>query len=94
LAPSSEAEFVYALPPLKSVDVQMTLVHVLSRPPQSRLGWYPSDFFRSEHRVHEALDRFRDALDRIAIDVEARNQQLAVPYTYLDPVQIAVSVNV
>jgi arachidonate 15-lipoxygenase len=94
LAPSCEGEFVYALPPLRSVDVQMTLVHLLSRPPMSRLGWYPSEWFRTEHRVHEALDRFRDGLDQIAIDIEERNRTSVVPYTYLDPVQIAVSINV
>ena len=94
LAPSCEGEFVYSLPPLKSCDLQMTLVHLLSRPPESRLGHYPTEFFRTEHAVHEAIDRFRDALDQIAISIEARNRHLPVPYTYLDPVQIAVSINV
>lgn len=94
LAESCEGEFVYSLPPLKSVDVQMTLVHLLSRPPMSRLGWYPSEWFRTEARVHVALDRFRDALDGIAIAIEERNRRLAVPYTYLDPVQIAPSIDV
>jgi hypothetical protein len=94
LAPSCEGEFVYALPPLKSVDVQMTLVHLLSRPPMSRLGWYPSEWFRDERAVHVAVDRLRDGLDQVAIDIEDRNRRSVVPYTYLDPVQIAVSINV
>ena len=72
----------------------MTLVHLLSRPTPSRLGWYPSEWFRTSRQVHVALDRFRDSLDQIAIGIEKRNRRLAVPYTYLDPVQIAPSINV
>jgi hypothetical protein len=94
LAPSCEGEFVYALPPMKCVDIQMTLVHLLSMPAMTRLGDYPTDFFMSEKRAHRAMDRFRNALDQIAFTIESRNQHLSVPYTYLDPVQVARSVNV
>ncbi|MEO6571901.1 MAG: lipoxygenase family protein, partial [Ilumatobacteraceae bacterium] len=94
LDPWDEGEFTYALPPMKDVDDQLALVHLLSRPPLSRLGYYPTDFFLHEHRVHAALDRFRNGLDRIAIEIEERNRFVSVPYTYLDPVQIAISINV
>ncbi len=94
LDPKNEAEFCYMLPPMKSVDVQMTLVHLLSAPPMSRLGDFPDQFFLSIDPVHKEIDRFRDDLDQIALHIQERNKHLPVPYTYLDPVQIAGSVNV
>lgn len=94
LEPWTEAEFCYMLPPMRSVDVQMTLVHLLSAPPMSRLGDFPNRFFLSINPVHKAIDRFRDDLDQIALHIEERNKRLPVPYRYLDPVQIAGSVNV
>jgi hypothetical protein len=90
----NEAEFCYMLPPMKMVDIQMTLVHLLSAPPSSRLGDYPTKFFLSFDPVHMAMDQFRDKLDQIAIEIDQRNRHLPVPYTYLDPVQIACSINV
>jgi arachidonate 15-lipoxygenase len=93
-APKNEAEFCYMLPPMRSVDVQMTLVHLLSAPPMSRLGDFPTSFFLSCDPVHKAIDQFRDDLDAIAIAIGERNRYLPVPYTYLDPVQIASSINV
>ena len=94
LAPWSEAEFCYMLPPMRLVDTQMTLVHLLSAPPSTRLGDYPDTFFLSFDPVHKIMDQFRDDLDVIAKKIADRNRHLPVPYTYLDPVQIACSVSV
>ncbi len=94
LAPSSEGELTYSLPPLKAVNVQLELVHMLSTPSLSRLGDYPDDFFHENQAVRKAIDRFQASLDRIAIAISERNAQVAVPYWYLDPARVANSINV
>ena len=90
---SSEAELCYALPPMKSVADQLTLVHLLSMPTLNRIGDYPTNFFQHHLHVRYAIDRFRGHLDQVSFAIEARNATLHTPYTYLDPVQIARSIN-
>lgn len=94
LAPSSEGEFAYALPPFKVAEMQIALVHLLSTPTTTNLGDYPSDFFYDHRLVRIAIDRFRKALDELSISIEARNAGLKMPYTYLDPATVAVSISV
>jgi hypothetical protein len=90
---SSEAEYCYALPPTKSVADQLTLVHLLSMPTVNRIGDYPTNFFQGHLRVRYAIDRFRGHLDQVSFAIDARNASLRMPYTYLDPSQIARSIN-
>lgn len=91
---SSEGLFTYGLPPLRAAAIQLKLVHLLSAPPMSRLGEYPSGFLREHCEVRVAIDRFLVALDTIAISIEDRNRRVAVPYTYLQPSRIANSISV
>ena len=91
---SSEGMFTYGLPPFKAVATQLKLVHLLSTPPMSRLGQYPSDFLREHREVRQAVDRFLVALDDIAFTIADRNARVPVPYTYLQPENIANSVSV
>ena len=90
---SSEAELCYALPPMKSVADQLTLVHLLSMPALNRIGDYPTNFFQHHLHVRFAIDRFRAKLDEVSFAIDARNATLRVPYTYLDPSQVARSIN-
>ena len=94
LAPSSEGEFTYGLPPFKVAETQVALVHLLSNPTTSHLGDYPADFFYAAQPVRVAIDRFRARLDALTVAIEARNAGLAMPYTYLDPATVACSISV
>jgi len=94
MAPSSEGEFTYALPPFKVAETQVALVHLLSSPPMTHLGDYPADFFYDHDPVRNAIDRFRDRLDQLTMSIGERNADLAMPYTYLDPATVACSISV
>ena len=91
---SSEGLFTYGLPPFKAAATQLKLVHLLSTPPMSRLGQYPTDFLREHQEVRMAVDSFLVALDDIAFTIDDRNKRVPVPYTYLQPENIANSVSV
>jgi hypothetical protein len=70
------------------------LVHLLSAPPMSRLGEYRPEFLREHREVRAMIDRFLVALDAIAFRIDDRNKQIDVPYTYLQPANIANSISV
>lgn len=91
-APRSEAEFTYGLPGGKAAVEQIALVHLLSEPTVTPLGVYDDDFFESDPGALLALDRFRSALDDLAIAIELRNRRLEVPYTYLRPSEVGRSI--
>lgn len=94
LAPSSEGEFTYALPPFKVAETQIALVHLLSAPTARVLGEYPPDHFHDHRPIRVAIDRFRSRLDGLSTDIEARNAGLDMPYTYLDPAVLSASIGV
>ncbi|MEM7094630.1 MAG: lipoxygenase family protein [Actinomycetota bacterium] len=91
--PSNEGELAYALPPFKVAATQIALVRALSSRPDRRLGDFPEEFFDDHHQVRIAVDRFRARLDELTIDIDRRNRDLEIPYTYLDPATAACSVN-
>ena len=91
---SSEGMFTYGLPPFKAVATQLKLVHLLSTPPMSRLGQFPSEFLREHQEVRRYVDRFLVDLDDIAVTIAERNARVPVPYTYLQPESIANSISV
>lgn len=87
-----EAVFTYALPPMKAVDEQITLVHLLSEPTITPLGSYPRGFFEANRAATFAVDRFRSELDDLTVDIDERNEHLEVPYTYLRPPEVGRSI--
>ena len=90
--PSSEALFTYALPPMKAVDEQITLVHLLSEPTITPLGSYPREFFEESKAAALAVDRFRSSLDDITVAIDERNTHIPVPYTNLRPPEVGRSI--
>ncbi len=90
--PRNEANFVYALPDGCGVGQQLTLVQLLSRRTRHPLGCYPDGFFSGVTPVRDAIDRFRARLDDIGRAIQTRNKQLAVPYVFLEPWQVARSI--
>ncbi|MEA3274287.1 MAG: lipoxygenase family protein [Pseudomonadota bacterium] len=92
--PRSEANFVYALPPLRAVGEQLTLVHLLSQQTMTPLGSYPDGFFQGAPQAQAVVDRLRDDLARAGHRIAQRNAGLEVPYRYLEPQLIGRSISV
>ncbi|NCG21317.1 MAG: hypothetical protein GWP91_20095 [Rhodobacterales bacterium] len=78
-SPRSEANFVYALPPITEVGQQLTLVHLLSNQTQFPLGTYDDDFFAECQPARAAVDRFRATIAKVGKDINDRNNTLDVP---------------
>jgi len=87
-----EETLAYALPDPRVVGEQLALVHLLSERPHSLLGTYPPATFDDAPAAQEAIQRFQARLQAIAAEIRARNAQLDVPYTYLDPSRVARSI--
>lgn len=87
----SEKWLVEALPGFKQSCVQLAMVHLLSEPTHHPLGLYPESFFAGHVQALNFTSEFRDRMDRISTAIRKRNLDLEVPYTFLDPRQIAQS---
>lgn len=88
----NEAEFVYFLPMPQGVENQIGMVSLLAEPTLTPLGTYDDDFFQSSPPARLAIDRFQFALSTIQIEIDRRNETLAVPYTYLSPPAVGRSI--
>ncbi|XP_058415258.1 polyunsaturated fatty acid lipoxygenase ALOX15B [Diceros bicornis minor] len=87
--------FIATLPPVNaSCDVIITL-WLLSKEPGDRrpLGTYPDEHF-TEEAPRQSIAAFQSRLAQISQDIRARNQGLALPYTYLDPPLIENSISI
>ena len=58
---------------------------------QPHLGQFPEGVF-TESAPIEAIQRFQDKLKKVSEEIEERNKQLSVPYTYLIPENIPSSI--
>ena len=57
------------------------------------MGYYPLDMF-SEETPQRLIKRFQKDLDSIAGDIQQRNKDLDVPYTYMLPGKIPNSITI
>ncbi len=88
----NEAEFTYFLPMQAGVVEQIGMVSLLAEPTLTPLGCYGDRFFQSSPEARLAIDRFQLALSDIQVEIDRRNQTLAVPYTYLSPPTVGRSI--
>lgn len=58
---------------------------------QVALGNYPEEHF-TEEIPRKLIKNFQQELQVLSVTIQARNQNLEVPYTYLDPVSVENSV--
>jgi hypothetical protein len=70
------------------------MVHLLSEPTEQPLGGYAPEFFAGNPEIAPIVERFNAALQAIARQIDARNAQLAVPYTYLHPAFLYSSIEI
>lgn len=88
----SEADLARAMPGFRAASIQILMVRFLSRPTEMPLGTFPQEFFAGTDLVWPVVRRFRHNLDALSKDIRRRNAGLEVPYTYLDPAQVACSI--
>ncbi len=81
-----------AMPLPMAVAQQLALVHLLSAPTATPLGTYDRQFFNQNHEVRAVVDAFRSARDRISQVIHDRNDDLEMPYDYLDPHHVGRSI--
>ncbi|XP_046945903.1 polyunsaturated fatty acid lipoxygenase ALOX15B isoform X1 [Lynx rufus] len=87
--------FIAALPAVNATcDIIVTL-WLLSKEPGDRrpLGTYPEEHF-IEEAPRRSIAAFQSRLAQISKDIQKRNKELALPYTYLDPPLIENSVSI
>lgn len=90
--PWTEADLVRALPSFRAASIQILMVRLLSRPTEMPIGTFPQDFFAGTNLVWPVVRKFRHELAALSKDIRQRNAQLDVPYSYLDPAQVACSI--
>jgi arachidonate 12-lipoxygenase len=90
----SEQSLVEAMPPPATAAEQIGMVHLLSEPTKQPLGRYAPEFFAGNPEIAPIVERFDAALHAIARQIDARNAQLAVPYTYLHPAFLYSSIEI
>lgn len=88
----TENRLCKALPRFKAASVQIIMVRLLSRKTEMPLGHFPESFFAGSDDVLPMVTTFRRELNALSQKIAARNKGLAVPYTYLDPEQVACSI--
>jgi len=81
-----------ALPAFKAASVQILMVRLLSRPTEMPIGKFHTNFFAGINTVWPIVTQFRRELHGLSKDIRKRNETIEVPYTYLDPAQVACSI--
>ncbi|XP_061031085.1 polyunsaturated fatty acid lipoxygenase ALOX15B isoform X1 [Eubalaena glacialis] len=92
---ASPEGFIATLPPVNATCDVIVALWVLSKEPGDRqpLGTYPDEHF-TEAAPCWSIAAFQSRLAQISRDIQERNQDLELPYTYLDPPIIENSVSI
>ncbi|XP_033278816.1 polyunsaturated fatty acid lipoxygenase ALOX15B isoform X3 [Orcinus orca] len=92
---ASPERFIATLPPVNATCDVIVALWALSKEPGDRrsLGTYPEEHF-TEAAPCWSIAAFQSRLAQISRDIQERNQDLELPYTYLDPPIIENSVSI
>ncbi|XP_065754161.1 polyunsaturated fatty acid lipoxygenase ALOX15B-like isoform X3 [Phocoena phocoena] len=92
---ASLEKFIATLPPVNATCDVIIALWALSKEPGDRrsLGTYPDEHF-TEVAPCWSIAAFQSRLAQISRDIQERNQDLELPYTYLDPPIIENSVSI
>jgi hypothetical protein len=93
-SPLSEGSLAAALPKGKDAVEQIATAHLLSIPTEAPLGIYHPAFFAGHPEVIAIVSRFEKRLAEVSGAIEARNSQMEVAYTYLDPKRLYPSIEI
>ena len=98
----NEADWLKMLPPLDVARQQLDVLYLLGSIYYRPLGTYRSNSFPYSEWLQDPkivghdgpLARFRAALSEIETVIEGRNRRRAVPYTFLRPSLVPMSINI
>ncbi|XP_034543074.1 hydroperoxide isomerase ALOXE3-like [Notolabrus celidotus] len=90
---TSEATMLQTFPDVNTTVQGMATMWLLSKQSSDfvPLGRYPEDHF-SEEIPHKLIKAFQGELQDLSEAIKARNKDLEVPYTYMDPTEVENSV--
>lgn len=99
---NNEASWLETLPPLKQAFQQLNTLFLLGSVYYRELGEYrTNDFpylpwFQDEKIIApgNALDRFQSSLKQVEATINERNKERNIPYTFLAPTKIPMSINI
>jgi arachidonate 15-lipoxygenase len=99
---ANEEDWLATLPPIGLAPEQLDLLHLLGGIYYRMLGDYRSNDFPylewfGDRRVigkGHALDRFQQSLKIVEAEINQRNTKRKIPYTYLLPSKIPMSINI
>lgn len=91
-------EIAAMLPGYTDSTDQIVVVKALSSPPAKVLGQYPDDYFATRPELKIFIQNFKVNLSKMSEEVKRRNGVITsrgeLPYPYLDPGQVSMSVAV
>ncbi|XP_076792661.1 hydroperoxide isomerase ALOXE3 isoform X2 [Arvicanthis niloticus] len=87
--------YLDTLPEVNTTCSNLLLFWLVSQEPKDQrpLGTYPDEHF-TEEAPRRSIAAFQSCLAQISKDIRERNQNLALPYAYLDPPLIENSVSI
>jgi hypothetical protein len=92
----TDADLARAMPKTKIAILQVGLMATLSTPAQEgqKIGQYDPDFMKGRKVTLDCVGPFQQDLKALSQKIKARNANLAHPYVYLDPDQMANGVDI
>jgi hypothetical protein len=93
-APLTEQSLFESLPRPVTAAKQIAMVYLLSEPTETPIGAYSPRFFAGNPEIEPIVERFENALRKVAKTIEARNAGLATPYLYMHPASIYPSIEI
>lgn len=91
--PQQQQNFMGLLPPLERAKQQIEVLYLLGSVYHTKLGDYSDSSFENE-KVQNALNSFRDKLEKIEQAILKEDSQRLVSYRYLLPSNIPQSINI
>ena len=92
----TEPQLAGFLPTYKDAVIQITFFETVSTPAEKEelLGQVPKGWLVGIPGADDAVAALQTSLDAVAKEIDARNEGLRVPYTYLHPNQLSLGVAV
>ena len=90
--PEQQQDFMGSLPPLDQAKLQIQVLYLLGSVYYTSLLDYPGSSFKKN--VKTAFDNFKAKLNDIEAKIVEADKQRLVPYRFLQPSQIPLSINI
>lgn len=91
--PTQQQDFMASLPPLERAELQIQILYLLGSVYYTNLLDYPGSSFKQQN-VKIAFEKFKANLKDIEAKIIGAQSQRLVPYRFLQPSQIPISINI